>query len=303
MNETEKILKRIDTIAKKLPRLAEVLSFGYEIMQLQDKMKDAINNKSLLSLKSDKKYLDKKLNNGEPILDKNDILNALDLKEWRDNYQKILHFIKKKRPQLEESISKIEEWGEKSEIENLIKNYLPPLDITKNNVKETNEYNNILLSFIIENSLKPSGKALGKIFNEIFQTIDMNLWKLSRCPLCGTMARMGQIKGEEGVKYLICGFCETSWSFRRIECPYCENNDQETLKYFQVSIPDINEDSKMRVDVCIKCKRYIKTLDNKENVFEPRSFGIEDLLTLYLDVMAKKEGYETPIPQPLISIS
>ena len=303
MSEKVKIVERIDTIAKKLPRLAEVISFGYEIMQLQDIMKDAINNKSLLSLKSDKEYLEKKIKNGKPLLDKNNILGALDIEEWKENYQKILQLIKKKRPQLEESISKIEEWGKKSEIESLLEHYLPPFDITTNNTKETIEYNAILLSFIIENSLKPSGRALGKIFYEIFQTIDMSIWKLPRCPLCGAMARMGQIKGEEGVKYLVCGFCETSWLFRRIECPYCENNNQETLKYFQVSIPDIHEDSKMRADVCIKCKKYIKTLDNKKNEFKAESFVIEDLLTLYLDVMAKNEGYETPVPQSVIRFS
>jgi len=46
-----------------------------------------------------------------------------------------------------------------------------------------------------------------------------------------------------------------------------------------------------RVDVCEKCKRYIKTIDTKE-IGEEVIPLIEDIGTLHLDILAQKEGYK-----------
>ena len=50
-----------------------------------------------------------------------------------------------------------------------------------------------------------------------------------------------------------------------------------------------------RVDVCDKCKKYIKTIDERkmpENKI--LDFSLENINTLYLDILAQKEGYESP---------
>ena len=54
------------------------------------------------------------------------------------------------------------------------------------------------------------------------------------------------------------------------------------------------EKSPYRIDVCEQCKRYIKTLDERKGGDEKRAFipSVEDLATMYLDIVAEKEGYE-----------
>ena len=72
----------------------------------------------------------------------------------------------------------------------------------------------------------------------------------------------------------------------RLKCPSCGNDDHETLKYFYTE----SEGTANRIDVCDKCKRYIKTVDTREISGEIIPI-VEDMGTLYLDVLAQKEGY------------
>ena len=58
------------------------------------------------------------------------------------------------------------------------------------------------------------------------------------------------------------------------------------LRYFYTQ----SEGTANRVDVCEKCKKYIKTLDTREMVGDVIPI-IEDMGTLYLDVLAQEEGY------------
>jgi FdhE protein len=72
----------------------------------------------------------------------------------------------------------------------------------------------------------------------------------------------------------------------RLKCPSCGNDDHEALKYFYTE----NEGTANRIDVCDKCKKYIKTVDTREISGEIIPL-IEDMGTLYLDALAQKEGY------------
>jgi len=72
----------------------------------------------------------------------------------------------------------------------------------------------------------------------------------------------------------------------RIFCPFCENTDSQTLKYF------FSESEKgYRVDVCDKCRKYIKTVDTR-TVDHPIHPPLEQISTLHLDMMAREKGLE-----------
>jgi FdhE protein len=72
----------------------------------------------------------------------------------------------------------------------------------------------------------------------------------------------------------------------RIKCPFCGNEEQQTLAYFS-----IEGEERYRVDVCNECKRYIKTVDFRETR-EEANLDVEDIATLHLDMLANEEGYE-----------
>ena len=98
---------------------------------------------------------------------------------------------------------------------------------------------------------------------------------------------MGEIR-EEGKRVLHCPLCAATWNYPRMRCPYCGNENQEELNYFQVE-----GEAAYRVDLCLHCRNYLKTVDGRE-LSESLDWEIEDYLTLHLDHLAQKEGYGRP---------
>jgi FdhE protein len=110
-------------------------------------------------------------------------------------------------------------------------------------------------------------------------------WKEGYCPVCGSRAGMDELSGEEGHRRLSCSACFFRWPWPRIRCPYCGNDDPETVSYFTAG------EGPVRVGVCRKCSRYIKTRDARlGNASVPME--AEDLATLHLDLLAGREGFE-----------
>ncbi len=82
---------------------------------------------------------------------------------------------------------------------------------------------------------------------------------------------------------LVCSCCKMRWSYQRIGCPYCGNDDQKALKIIEFAeLPDL------RLDTCEKCKGYIKTYTDKGN----EQITLADWSTLHLDFIGKEQGYK-----------
>ena len=96
---------------------------------------------------------------------------------------------------------------------------------------------------------------------------------------------MGRLEKETGKRLLQCHLCRTEWAFKRLECPFCGNSNQEKLRFFCDQ-----EDPAYRVEVCDLCKTYLKTVDARE-VDKEVSLFVEDLATLHLDLVAEREGF------------
>ncbi len=110
-------------------------------------------------------------------------------------------------------------------------------------------------------------------------------WEGGNCPFCGSRAGMAELVGEEGRRHLCCATCNTRWQFKRLKCPYCATEDVEKLSYFTA------EGGAIRVDSCKGCSRYIKTRDSRKGGSDV-PLEIEDLLTIHLDLLASREGFE-----------
>ena len=72
----------------------------------------------------------------------------------------------------------------------------------------------------------------------------------------------------------------------RLMCACCGNTDQESLRYLYSEL-----EKGYRIDVCDKCKGYIKTVDSREISHEIVP-AVEDLATLHLDMVAEENGYK-----------
>ena len=97
---------------------------------------------------------------------------------------------------------------------------------------------------------------------------------------------MGKLENETGRKILQCYLCRTEWVFKRLECPFCGNSDQNKQRFFY------NEDDKAhRVEVCDQCKMYLKVVDIRVTQKDVVLL-VENLVTLHLDLVAEKEGFQ-----------
>ncbi|MCK4413491.1 MAG: formate dehydrogenase accessory protein FdhE [Candidatus Eisenbacteria sp.] len=107
------------------------------------------------------------------------------------------------------------------------------------------------------------------------------------CPACGGAARLGRYYGDEGHRSLWCDLCDLEWSFPRITCPFCLNQDHEQLGFLAV------EDTRgVRIDVCESCHGYLRAVDQRETGVEAAvDFLCEDVGTASLSVAAEREGY------------
>jgi FdhE protein len=139
-----------------------------------------------------------------------------------------------------------------------------------------------LVELFLEESLRPSLEIVAQKYADV---IARSEWSEGYCPVCGKEPKIGQIRGEEG-RFLFCNQCGFEWHFLRIKCPFCSNEEQQSLAYFTVE-----GDEQYRVDVCNECKRYIKIVDFRESKREP-NLDVEDIATLHLDILANEEGYE-----------
>lgn len=138
-----------------------------------------------------------------------------------------------------------------------------------------------VLQFLGQVALTPSIHALR-------DAVSANIadgWDYGYCPMCGSQPDMAYF-AKTGRRYLHCELCGEEWAFSRIRCPFCDNQDQETLGYFEAE-----EEEGFRVYFCRECMRYLKTIDKK--AFEEMApLELEDLATIHLNILASQHGFQ-----------
>ena len=119
--------------------------------------------------------------------------------------------------------------------------------------------------------------------------VDLEEYEGGSCPVCGNPPALAKLSREEGQRILWCAFCGTEWRYPRVQCPFCSNDDHDTLGYFF-----FDEETPYRVDVCEKCRRYMKTVDERK-IPETKEVNLPEvhMVTSDLDVIAEQEGYES----------
>ncbi len=79
--------------------------------------------------------------------------------------------------------------------------------------------------------------------------------RTQRCPACGGLPEF-IFEDDAGTTHLVCRACGKDWRFQNFKCPYCGNEDPETLSYIygesQGAVP-------VRCYVCKVCRRFIET--------------------------------------------
>lgn len=142
-----------------------------------------------------------------------------------------------------------------------------------------------VLILLLRLSLRP---ALLEVAQAVQDRLNLEHWHHGHCPVCGSAPILADLSGEGGKRTLHCSLCETAWTYPRLRCPFCENDNKDDLSYLRAE----NEEG-LRVDLCSRCGNYLKTIDLRE-LSGPIIVPLDDAATWHLDLIAQEnlEGRE-----------
>jgi formate dehydrogenase maturation protein FdhE len=107
-------------------------------------------------------------------------------------------------------------------------------------------------------------------------------WWRALCPVCGRRPIIAKLKSRK--RYLVCSLCGAEYLTDLFLCVNCGNIDPLTLRFLA---PEGR--TEFRIDFCEKCQHYLKVID-EEKLRRPISKGLEDIITIDLDFLAKTAG-------------
>ncbi len=146
--------------------------------------------------------------------------------------------------------------------------------------------------FFAKAFLQPYGQYVAQVSNR--NSVDER-----RCPACGGKPQLSFLQNEEttaesGNRDLMCAKCLSVWSFRRVVCANCGEEDPTKLGYFQSTA--INH---VRIEACDTCKYYLKSVDlTRLGNAQPL---VDEVAAAPLDLWATEHGY-TKIELNLIGL-
>ncbi len=109
------------------------------------------------------------------------------------------------------------------------------------------------------------------------------------CPNCGGLPQLSYfaVSGEalvSGPRYLVCSRCANNWTFSRMTCAGCGEDNASKLPIFQ----EQEQFPHARVDGCQTCRKYLLTFDLRRDT---RAVPVVDeIAALPLDLYARDRG-------------
>ncbi len=277
VNSMDKHLQRLRLARERKPNYREVLDLAERMLIEKCRVKD---QPSLSSFTLDPVKAQSRMEKGLPYLGPE--IQGLPPSPVVETFSCLLKSFQELNPARHESLKKAikaKDWALDRVLHRLLANQLSEANLET----ELGAEGSLLFFFLVQ-SLKPVLETLAEQWRSTLKEFS---WDKGFCPFCGAAAGMGEIR-EEGRRFLHCSLCSTEWEYPRMKCPYCQNEDQGQHTYFQVE-----KEIESRVDICLACRHYLKTIDSRE-MNGPLDFEVEDYLTLHLDHLAQEEGYLRP---------
>lgn len=276
-----KSLQTIEDYKTANPHYNEILDILGEILIAREEYRNNMKG-SIFSV--DENIIARKMEGGLPLIDF--VGGNFDLTSPREYFNALVAIAERKMPADAKNVVEIIK-SEQFDWEKMIRasfNNVENETIAENTKHpEATEENLDLIDLFVEESLRPELEYVADKYGKIVSECG---WTEGYCPICGKEPKIGEIRrDEDGKRYLFCHQCGYKWNFRRIKCPFCGNEEQHSLAYFAVE-----GEERYHVDVCNKCRRYIKTVELPKSA-EEINLDVEDIATLHLDMLAYEEGY------------
>lgn len=265
---------------EKNPAYSELLGFYGRIT---DQISDSHPSLSVTGAPVRKDVLKVQTAEGFPISNKEDF--AIDVSSSSILFTAICAIAENATSKLKKTIQKIHAAVKSGKLhrEELLKKHSDPVYLE--NIAKKLKVDRNILRFLVHMSIKPSLRAYAQ---QMMAHADMKNWCRGYCPVCGSLPLISELRGE-GERFFLCSFCGCNWHGERLRCPYCENGDHAKLHYLYAEGQEA-----YRVDLCDKCRQYIKTVDSRKLDYEPE-LDLEDIVTIHLDIIASGKGYKKPV--------
>lgn len=276
-----KSLKTIEDYKSANPHYTELLDIMADILILREEYRNSMKDPIFCV---EENLITKKMEGGLPLIDF--MGKEYDLTRPKEYFNSLISIAEKRMPEVAQNIIDIiksQQFDWEKMIRASFDHKTEETDAQELLAGREAEENIDLIDLFTEESLRPELEIIAEKYGEI---VEKSNWSEGYCPICGKEPKIGEIRGEEeGKRYLFCHQCGFKWYFQRIKCPFCGNEEQHSLAYFEVE-----GEERYRVDVCNKCRRYIKTVELPKSSEEP-NLDVEDIATLHLDMIAYDEGY------------
>ena len=278
-----KSLKTIEDYKVTNPHYTDLLDILAEILILREDYRKSMTN-PIFSVED--KLIAGKMEGGLPLIDLAG--QKYDLTRPKEYFYSLIAIAEKRLPAEARKfldVIKDEQFDWETIIRASFNSNPSEEEILDKEVKASGEHDEQLdlIDLFIEESLRPELEVVAEQYGA---AVEKSEWMEGYCPICGKEPKIGEIReSEDGRRYLFCHQCGYKWHFRRIKCPFCGNEEQHSLAYFAVE-----GEERYRVDVCNKCRRYIKIVELPKSS-EDVNMDVEDIATLHLDVLAYEEGY------------
>jgi FdhE protein len=276
-----KSLKTIEDYKSANPHYTELLDIMADILIMRE---EYLKNIKEPVFHVDENLISQKMKGGLPLIDLT--AKPYDFQRPRDYFNSLISIAGKRIPEVAQNIADIVKGPQFNWEQSILASFerkVNDTDIPESPEDHETENQIDLIDLFLEESLRPEFEFIAKKYEALVMKSD---WSEGYCPICGKEPKIGEIREEEdGKRYLFCNQCGFKWYFNRIKCPFCGNDEQQSLAYFEVE-----GDERYRVDVCNKCWRYVKTVELPKSSEEP-NLDVEDIATLHLDMIAYDEGY------------
>ena len=288
--ETDKIQRAIDANKKEHPDYEQILNLFGKIMIKQSEFSGKTKVKALVIAKD---VAQARLKKGIPMLSKGDF--QVDVSNASELFQEFCSILKSQNRDLNDKVAKIEISLKERKL--VLKEIFQDVLIDGHRIPKLSEELSLdkdLILTLAMASLKPSLEANASYVKSLLESVS---WSGHCCPVCGSSQAISELRrprhsdtedvmGEGAERILHCSFCGTEWRIARFGCTICGNADNESLRYLHIEGEDGH-----RIDVCEKCRKYIKTV-NSSSISHEVVPAVEDMATLHLDIIAEEEGYK-----------
>ncbi len=273
------VREAIERLSQKRPDLKEPLLFFSELIAVQNIISESLSEK--FSSVDFQDIANNVISSGKPAVDFLEF--QFSNEELKDAALKIISVVRAYREDMAEDLSVIEEAiAEGSlDLEELVNVALSEGEEGILEVANEKGVNSEILQALTVWIVQPFLFSIRERFKPYF---DGSSWGNGYCPVCGSYTKVGFLHGEGGKLTLKCEVCGMEWPFKRIKCPFCGNEDNEKLGFYEL------EDGAYRLYFCDECKKYWKVVDERKLSGIPREFY--PIITMDLDFLAREEGYE-----------